>query len=131
MYDCLPLFAISMGYGAMYIAFNKLFFQSTTDIANGLLFQLGWGLILASFFCYFWRRGGQTIGMRAWRLRLVQKDRLTAVTYRQCLLRCLLATLSLLLLGIGYWWSLIDKNRQTLQDRLTNTQVILLPKSQD
>ena len=128
-YDCLLLFAVSMAYGAVYLGLQKLFFQSTTDMAKGPLFQLGWLLILMSFFCYFWRRGGQTLGMRAWRLKLVQQDTLTAVTYRQCLLRYLFATLFLFLLGMGYWWSFIDKDRQTLQDRLTKTQVILLPKS--
>jgi len=129
IYDCLPLFAISMGYGGIYIACSKFLLQSITDAASGLLFQLGWVLTLASFFCYFWHRGGQTIGMRAWRLQLVQQDKLTAITYRQCLLRCLFASLSLLLFGIGYWWSLIDKNSQTLHDRLTKTYVILLPKN--
>ena len=129
VYDCLPLFAVSMAYGAIFITVNKLLFQSTTDNATGLLFQCGWALTLIGFFCYFWRRGGQTLGMRAWRLRLVQRDKLTRVTYQQCLLRCLFATLSLLLMGVGYWWSLIDKNRQTLHDRLTKTQVVLLPKN--
>ena len=128
-YDCLPLFAISMAYGAIYIAFNKFLFRSTIDTVDGLLFQLGWLLTLTGFFCYFWRRGGQTIGMRAWRLQLVHKDESKAVTYRQCMLRCLLVTLSLMLLGIGYWWSFIDRDRQTLQDRLTKTQVVLLPKN--
>ena len=129
VYDCLLLAAISMAYGGVSITFNKFLFQSVTDTASGPLFQLGWVLILTSFFCYFWRRGGQTLGMRAWRLQLVPKDKLTNVSYRQCLLRCLFAMLSLLLLGIGYWWSLIDKNRQTLQDRLTKTEVILLSKN--
>ena len=128
VYDSLPLFAISMGYGAVYIAVAKYIFQATTDTATGALFQLGWALVLVGFFCYFWHRGGQTIGMRAWRLQLVQQGTIKFVSYRQCLLRCLFATLSLLLFGIGYWWSFFDKNRQTLQDRLTKTEVIMLPK---
>ena len=127
-YDCLLLFAISMAYGAVCIVFNKAFFQSTIDTVHGVFFQLGWALTLMGFFCYFWRRGGQTLGMRAWRLRLVQQDGSIIMTYRQCLLRCLFATLSLLLFGIGYWWSLVDRDRQTLHDRLTGTLTILLPK---
>ena len=129
IYDVLPLFAISMAYGAVYIAFSKLVFQTPTDTASGLLFQFGWFITIVGFFCYFWHRGGQTIGMRAWRLQLVQEDASTGVTYRQCVLRCLFAVLSLLLLGVGYWWSFIDRDRQTLPDRLTKTKVILLPKS--
>ena len=128
VYDCLLLFAISMAYGGMCIAFSKMLFPSATDTVHGIFFQLGWTLTLMGFFCYFWRRGGQTLGMRAWRLRLVQQDGSTIITYRQCLFRCLFATLSLLLLGIGYWWSLVDRDRQTLHDRLTGTRTVLLLK---
>lgn len=128
IYDCLLLFAVSMAYGGSYIAINKVIFQSTADNATGLLFQIGWLLTFVGFFCYFWRRGGQTLGMRAWRLKLVRQDELKIITYRQCMLRCFFATLSLLLLGAGYWWSLVDIHRQTLHDRLTKTQVLLMPK---
>ena len=128
VYDCLLLFAISMAYGAICIALNKVLLQSVNDTVHGLFFQFGWIVTLMGFFCYFWRRGGQTLGMRAWRLSLVQRDGSTIITYRQCLLRCLFATLSLLLFGIGYWWSLVDKDRQTLHDRLTGTRTVLLLK---
>ena len=127
-YDCLLLFAVSMAYGGFYIAINKVIFQSAADNATGLLFQIGWLLTFVGFFCYFWRRGGQTLGMRAWRLKLVRQDGLKIITYRQCILRCFFATLSLLILGIGYWWSLVDIDDQTLHDRLTKTQVLLMPK---
>ena len=128
VYDCLLLFAVSMAYGGFSIAINKIIFQSTNDNVTGLLFQIGWLLACVGFFCYFWRRGGQTLGMRAWRLKLVRQDGLQTITYWQCMLRCFFATLSLLLFGIGYWWTLVDADHRALHDRLTKTQVLLIPK---
>ncbi|MEX1034015.1 MAG: RDD family protein [Cellvibrionaceae bacterium] len=88
-----------------------------------LLFQLGWLALLSGFFIFFWRRGGQTLGMRAWRLRL-QSRAGGRISYRQALLRCLLAPLSLAILGLGYFWCLVDKDGQTAHDQLTGTETV-------
>jgi uncharacterized RDD family membrane protein YckC len=44
------------------------------------------------FYAWFWTHGGQTLGMRAWRIRLQQLDG-TGITWWQALLRFLLGTL--------------------------------------
>jgi hypothetical protein len=43
-------------------------------------------------------------------------------------LRCLLAPLSMAILGIGYLWCLVDKQGNCLHDIYSNTKVVLLPK---
>ena len=73
------------------------------------------------FFVYFWTKSGQTLGMKAWRLRLQNQDgtRINKVTG----LKRLLPTL----LGLGNLTVIFDrKNKLSLQDRLTNTEVVLL-----
>jgi len=73
------------------------------------------------FFVYFWARSGQTLGMKAWRLRLQNQNgtRINKVTG----LKRLLPTL----LGLGNLTVIFDrKNKLSLQDRLTNTEVVLL-----
>ncbi|HEX3895796.1 MAG TPA: RDD family protein [Rudaea sp.] len=76
----------------------------------------------AGYFVLSWTRGGQTIGMRAWKLRLTMRDG-SRVLLTAALLRFFLACLSLILLGAGYWWSLFDPQRRTLHDALSDTRM--------
>lgn len=77
----------------------------------------------ASFFIGFWSRGGQTIGLRAWHLKVVTWDDQN-LSFKQAAIRLLLATLLILLGGIGLVWSLFDKQGLTLYDRLSKTKLI-------
>ena len=76
-----------------------------------------------AFFGGFWVRNGQTLGMLAWRVKLVQAGDGTKITWRQALLRYLTGWISLLALGLGFWWSLWDKDRKTWHDRLSATEL--------
>lgn len=79
------------------------------------------------FNTHFWRRGGQTLGMRSWRLRLLNQHN-QPLSLTQCLLRYLGAIASLLSCGLGYLWLLVDKEGLTWQDKLSDTRVIREPK---
>ena len=80
-------------------------------------------VVLFCFFCWCWRRGGQTLGMQAWNLRLRSPG--GAVPSRmQCLLRFLAAILSLVPGGAGIWWMLIDRNKKMWHDHLSRTEVL-------
>jgi uncharacterized RDD family membrane protein YckC len=86
-------------------------------------------IVVATFFCGFWMTGGQTIGMRAWRLRLITDDADgNVVSLATALIRFAAACLSLLPLGLGFLWILIDRRRLTWHDRLSGTRVVRLPK---
>ncbi len=76
------------------------------------------------FYVWFWTHGGQTLGMRAWRLRLVAADG-GPVSLRRALLRCAAALLSWGALGLGYLWVLIDRDRAAWHDRLSGTYPVL------
>lgn len=86
-------------------------------------------LILVSFLFYgwFWTHGGQTLGMRAWRIRLQTKDG-NSISWTQALLRYLAAIVSWLVLGLGFLWSLVDKEKQTWHDRFSESVLVVLPK---
>jgi uncharacterized RDD family membrane protein YckC len=81
-----------------------------------------WKLTWVSFFfIYFWAKSGQTLGMKAWRLRLQNQDGspINKITG----LKRLIPTL----LGLGNFTVIFDrKNKLSLQDRLTNTEVVVL-----
>lgn len=79
------------------------------------------------FFIGFWTHGGQTLGMRAWRLQLVTTTG-DPVSLAVASWRFVAALPSILAGGLGYLWALIDRERCTWHDRLTGTRVIVLPK---
>ena len=81
----------------------------------------------AGVYCYFWRLRGQTLGMQAWRIRLRSADG-GPVSLRQALFRCLCAPLSIAPLGAGYLWCLVDSQGRSWHDRLSGTELELVPK---
>lgn len=85
-------------------------------------------LQVVAYFTAFWSRGGQTVGMRAWRLRIETADgRPLAVT--AALLRILATLVAVAPLGAGIAWILVDRERRGLHDRLAGTRVVRLPKA--
>ena len=89
-------------------------------------------LLFVSFFFYgwFWMHGGQTLGMRAWKLQL-HTMRPGVLSWWQVLLRFLVAVPSSLLFGAGYLWMLVDKEKLTWHDRYSETRVVQLPENPD
>ncbi|MCK8516107.1 RDD family protein [Methylonatrum kenyense] len=90
------------------------------------LFQLYLAGLSFGFFALFWVRGGQTLGMKAWRLRVQRPDG-TGLTLTDALRRFLFAIPAVLLGGIGLFWLLFDRDRLALHDRLSSTEVVLIP----
>ena len=80
---------------------------------------------LFAFFAYFWMKRGQTVGMLAWRLRIVSTE---PMTLRRVLLRFVGAFLGGACLFLGYLWILFDRDRRSWSDLLSGTQVIRDPK---
>ncbi len=87
-------------------------------------------LLFISFFFYswFWMHGGQTLGMRSWKLQL-RNINPGPITLWQALLRFMVAIPSLLLLGTGYLWMLIDRDKLTWHDRYSETRIVQLDKN--
>ena len=90
--------------------------------------QLSLVAISALFFCGFWTHGGQTLGMRAWRIRLIREGG-GSVGWGSALLRFFAAWASALPFGLGYWWSLVDGRRRTWHDALSRTAIVREPSS--
>jgi uncharacterized RDD family membrane protein YckC len=83
--------------------------------------------VIFLFFGWFWTHGGQTLGMRAWRLKLTGLDG-APITWGTAGRRAIFAFFSLALLGLGFLWAIHDRERRTWHDRLSHTRVVLLPK---
>ncbi len=78
------------------------------------------------FFVVFWTHGGQTLGMRAWRLQVRRPDG-GPVDVRHAVIRLILAVPSWGLMGIGVLAMYLDDRRRTLHDRFSDTEVIVAP----
>ncbi len=92
-----------------------------------LLYQLYLLGIIFLFFAWFWIHGGQTLGMRAWRLQ-VQRNDGAPLNWRDALLRFVAAIPALLCAGLGLFWIWIDRDRLAWHDRWSGTRVAVLPK---
>jgi len=114
VYEALLLFAVGFFAGWMFF-----FASGGRDATTGWLrhaLQLFVLVVFAAYFLWCWLRGGQTLAMKAWRIRLVN------VTPGKALLRFALAVA---LLPVSIVWALFDRDRQFLHDRLAGTRLVL------
>lgn len=124
LYDTLLLAALLMLASFLYV---PLVDQALAPPFNRALYQLYLLAISLAYFCWFWVHGGQTLGLRTWRLRLMARDG-GAVTWMQAVRRFLAAIVSWLCLGLGFLWVLVDREKLAWHDRFSGTRLILLPK---
>ena len=120
-YDSLIVIALSFAVTGMWMLVMQ------TEQAIGPAFQSTLFISIFLFFGFFWTRSGQTIGMIAWRIRIQSKEGYS-ISWTQALVRFFSAIFSMLIFGLGYVWMLINDEKLTLHDKLSNTEVVFLPK---
>lgn len=123
-YDLLPLLGLWFFAGALALGLSGGLLESHQDLRK-LLTQTLVLAFSAGYFVISWTRGGQTIGMRAWRLRVVRTDGMR-VEWPRALLRFGVALISLAALGIGFLWSLFDSQKRTWHDMAAGTRLVRL-----
>lgn len=74
------------------------------------------------FFAWFWTHGGQTLGLKTWKLKVVSKDG-GAVTWKQAFLRYLSSLICWLSFGAGFLWIYTNKDRLAWNDLWSDTQI--------
>jgi uncharacterized RDD family membrane protein YckC len=74
------------------------------------------------YFAWHWTHGGQTLGMKAWRLRLRSREG-GDVSLAHASLRFACALLSWLPAGAGFFWAIVDPQHLALHDRLSGTML--------
>lgn len=80
-------------------------------------------LVVGAYFVGFWTRGGQTLPMKTWHIRLVRRDG-QAVGTARAIHRYVIALLGIAALGLGFIWAFFDRDRQFLHDRLAGTALV-------
>ena len=123
-YDSLLLF--SLLFFAAAIAYSITDGQvKSSDGQIKLMFQLYLLTVSFFYFAWSWVNGGQTLGMKAWRVKLVTDDN-QPISLRHCLVRFLISIISWLMCGIGFLWAFFNPEHRTWHDLLSKTHLIVL-----
>lgn len=72
------------------------------------------------FFAWFWTHGGQTLGLRSWKLRLVERDG-APVRWPTAALRFAVTCATL---GLGFVSCPFDARSRALQDIVSGTELV-------
>ena len=131
VYDTLLVLPLVMASVALFMGLRTLLVGSpeASEVVqlNPYVVQLMALLTVIGFFCWFWIKNGQTLGMQAWRLRI---DKLEGgrLSLGQALIRILMAAVSAACFGLGYLWILFDRDKRSWHDICSKSRVVLLPK---
>lgn len=122
-YDAFLLAAVLLVASFVAVAIN-----GGEPIPPGNLLLTAYFVVVAFlFFAWFWIHGGQTLGMRAWRFKVLKDDG-QPLTWTDTLKRFLLSIVSLLPFGLGFLWSLLDSDNRAWHDKLSHTRLVMLEK---
>ena len=147
LYDCFLILASMFFATALTLPFTK----GEIAAENNIYMSFYLFIVIYVFYGWFWTHGGQTLGMRVWKQKLIQLDG-TAVTWQQTFIRLItgLPAWLLLLVGLLLWafpgkieltepfatvpnwlfaitgfiWVLLDNRSNNWRDKLSGTQVI-------
>jgi uncharacterized RDD family membrane protein YckC len=128
LYDVFPVLAlwmvVSLAFTLGYTIAGHAPRQNIAPFSalQWLLWLVCWS-VAGAYAVISWHRGGRTLGMRPWRLRVVGTDGANAPV-PALLRRYAVGTLSLLAAGLGFWWAWFDRDRLTWHDRASNTRMV-------
>lgn len=98
LYDLVAVLAIVMTVGLVcQLATGGQLITTGAQVHIAWWYQPLQGLVVAAYFVFSWLRGGQTLGMRPWRIRVTTREG-TRPTLWQAALRAAAAAVPLLLL---------------------------------
>jgi len=118
-YDSFAVIAICFAIAFLFIGL----FGDSTHGSKRYFLQLSLLLGIGAYFVWCWLKSGQTLGMRTWKLKLVDQHGQLLMPV-VALLRYGLACLSLMLFGLGFLWVLIDRDHLYIHDRLLGSRII-------
>ena len=122
LYDALLVIALWMGTLFLWVI------ASGGESVEGLGVQLVLLAELIVFYLGFWSRQGQTLGMAAWHIKLVDSNG-QPPSWRQLCVRLTIAPLSFGTAGLGFFWFYVGTRQQTWHDRISDTFVVHIPKT--
>jgi uncharacterized RDD family membrane protein YckC len=119
VYELLLLFALWMFCTWIFV---QLFGQVNQPYKR-LQLQLFLWIVTGMYFVWCWHKTGQTLATKTWKIKLVNQQNST-LSFQQAIVRYALASLLMLVFGLGFIWVLVDKEGLFLHDRLLKSRFI-------
>lgn len=116
-YDFLLLLSVLFFATALILPFN-----AGQAVTSHCLYSFYLLFISFLFYGWFWTHGGQTLGLKAWKLHVLTIDQ-QPITWIQAFWRFCSAFLSWAMLGLGFFWALFNKDKRCLHDVLSKTDI--------
>lgn len=124
LYDGFLIFAIIFAASIPIVAVRGDVFEPYDPAYRALVLGIAY-----LFYVTFWYRYGRTLGMQSWGIRIETPER-GQPTLAQCSIRYVVAFLSWIPAGMGYWWQLFDRDNLSWHDRASGTRLIYYPKDE-
>ncbi len=115
LYDSFLIIALLFVATAILLPFNK------GEAITGPIFSLYLLMVIFIFYSWFWHKAGQTLGMKVWKIRIINEYGFNP-SWPISFLRLMFAMLSFACFGLGYFWRLFRP--YTWHDRLSQTRII-------
>jgi uncharacterized RDD family membrane protein YckC len=119
VYDALILIAIWMVVTWFYI----ICFGEVSSAYQRMVLQILLWLSAGIYFIFSWYKGGQTLALKAWKMKIVSQDNI-GLTLKSACMRYVLASVLVMPFGLTLVWAFVDKNQLFLHDRLLKTKCI-------
>lgn len=120
VYDLVLLLSVLLFAAAIAVAFNALFTGGQAIASGNPFFFLYLLTVSFLFYGWFWTHGGQTLGMRAWKVFLLSENH-HRISWQQAFFRFVVAIPSWFLLGIGFWGQWLGKSKQSWPDLMSHS----------
>jgi uncharacterized RDD family membrane protein YckC len=130
IYDGFLLIAVLMPYTWVVVLIHGGAVTEASGRLSWWAFRAGALAIMAAYYVLNWTRSGQTLGMRAWRLRTLT-DSGERLQVAQAVVRFCWGLAAWLPFGLGVLWLYADPEHLALHDRLSRTRVVVLARSRD
>lgn len=94
---------------------NAITEEHSLYLLNQVIVLLSLFMTSVGFYVWFWTHGGQTLGMKTWRIKLIS-DNAHGISRKQAIARYFSALFSWALFGTGFLWCLIDAKKRSWHD---------------
>jgi len=125
-YDCFLLVAIFFIVSMIATVLNDGKAIEPGDALYPIFVVLIFGLSYL-YFCWFWIHGGQSLGMKTWRVQLQNNDQGASdhgIGWKTASIRFFSAIFSWGVFGLGFVWAVFDKKNRCWHDLSSKTVLI-------
>jgi len=100
-------------------------FNVEEDFALKIMMQIYFYFIIQFFFVWFWVNNRATLGMRSWGVIIVD-DTGNGISYKRAIIRFNMAIISFAIFGLGFFISIVRKDKKCMHDIISKTYLIKL-----